>query len=547
MKTGDLVGSKYRLVTRLGQGGMGAVWSAQHTQTGREFAIKFLHSFVAQGNDDARHRFLQEARASARVNHPSIIDIFDVGETEDGTLYLVMELLDGLSLGDALRVEPAFSVRELLVLMIGSTLALGAAHTAGIVHRDVKPLNIYLHRDRMSGMVRPKVLDFGVSKVALGEDDGVATQVGSLLGSPRYMAPEQAVSAAQADGRSDIWSLGVILYEALTGRFPHEGDSSNAIVIAIATRPPLPILEVAPHLPKALAAIVDDCLKPAETRIAKAEILAERMQELLATHDLSDLKVVRSGKDRKAIKRPDNFVIHTSSGIGGLTPAPGQLSVSLNQRRTSLASEPAVTTPSSGAPAAAEEEPGTLVYDSDSRPGSLRGPTGTLAISTPGLNALSPAAGLAAVGTQSENSSRTSGTSTESVSSMTMGGPAAVPVVPAAAIQAREVAPPKTKRTVLLVGGAVAAGSLFGIVLLNSGSKPEADASSAPIVASGQPAKATATAVASPASTVNAKESATASASTAPKAAPTVVSGRPRNTAKPVVTDPLKNSGIPRK
>ena len=522
---------------------MGAVWSAQHTQTGREFAIKFLHSFVAQGNDDARHRFLQEARASARVNHPSIIDIFDVGETEDGTLYLVMELLDGLSLGDALRVEPAFSVRELLVLMIGSTLALGAAHTAGIVHRDVKPLNIYLHRDRVSGMVRPKVLDFGVSKVALGEDDGVATQVGSLLGSPRYMAPEQAVSAAQADGRSDIWSLGVILFEALTGRFPHEGDSSNAIVIAIATRPPLPILEVAPHLPKALAAIVDDCLKPAETRIAKAEILAERLQELLATHDLSDLKVVRSGNNRKAIKRPDNFVIHTSSGIGGLTPAPGQLSVSLNQRRTSLASEPGEP-PATSTAAPAEEEAGTLVYDSDSRPGSLRGLTGTLAISTPGLNALSPAAGLA-TGTQSENSRRANGTSTESVSSMTMGGPAVAPIVPSAVVPAPEVGLPKSKRTVLLIGGAVAAGLLFGIVLLNSGSKAETEASSSPVVASSLPA--TATVVSSSTSTASASSSATAVASASAKAAPLVLSGRPRNTAKPLNTDPLRNSGIPRK
>jgi len=267
------------------------------------------------------------------------------------------------------------------------------------------------------------------------------------------------------------------------------------------------------------------------------------LQELLATHDLSDLKVVRSGNNRKAIKRPDNFIIHTSSGIGGLTPAPGQLSVSLNQRRTSLASEPAAL-PAMPTATPAEEEAGTLVYDSDSRPGSLRGPTGTVAISTPGLNALSPAAGLAN-GTQSENSRRANGTSTESVSSMTMGGPAMAPVVPSAVVPVPEVGLPKSKRTMLLIGGAVAAGLLFGIVLLNSGSKSETAASSSSVVASSLPA--TATAVPSSTSSVNATSSATASASASAKTAPLVLSGRPRPTAKPLSTDPLRNSGIPRK
>ncbi len=216
MKAGDLVSSKYRIVSRLGIGGMGTVWSASHVHTEREFAIKLLHPAVAAGNEEARQRFLQEARASARVNHPNIIDIFDVGENDDGTLYLVMELLEGISLADALRADPPFSVRELLVLLVGAGTALAAAHNAGIIHRDIKPPNIYLHRDRSSGLVRPKVLDFGVSKVALG-DDGVSTQLGSLLGSPRYMAPEQAISATQADARADLWSFGVILFESLTG------------------------------------------------------------------------------------------------------------------------------------------------------------------------------------------------------------------------------------------------------------------------------------------------------------------------------------------
>ncbi|MBL8743261.1 MAG: serine/threonine protein kinase, partial [Myxococcales bacterium] len=317
MKAGALVASKYRLIARLGQGGMGAVWSAANVQTGKEFAIKFLHPLVASSSEDARQRFLQEARASARMNHPNIIDIFDVGETEDGSLFLVMELLDGLSLQDAMRADPPFSARELIAIAKGCATALGVAHAAGIVHRDVKPPNIFLCRERGGALVRPKLLDFGVSKVSVG-DDGIATHTGSLLGSPRYMAPEQAVSASQADGRADLWSLGVILYEGLTGVFPHDGDSSNAIVIAIAMRPPKPITEVAPFLPQAVRELVDDCLKPVASRVQSATILADRLQLILDSHDLSDVPLARPAHAKKVVARPDNFVIQTADSSSGL-------------------------------------------------------------------------------------------------------------------------------------------------------------------------------------------------------------------------------------
>lgn len=318
--------SKYRLDARIGLGGMGAVWSASHTQTGREFAIKFLHPMVAQGSDDARHRFVQEAKASARINHPNIIDIFDVGETEDGSLYLVMELLDGLPLGEALCVDPPFNAREFLSAMTGAVTALGAAHAAGVVHRDIKPPNIFLHRDRSSGHVRTKVLDFGVSKILLG-DEAFATHTGSLLGSPRYMAPEQAISAASADGRSDIWSLGVVMFEALTGTFPHEGDSSHSLVIAIAMKPAKTLEELAPHLPEGLRRLVDDCLRPAGHRIATAEILHQRMLEVLSKHDLTDVPLVfPTSAKAKARTRPANFLIDTLSASN-----PGQLSRSLDR------------------------------------------------------------------------------------------------------------------------------------------------------------------------------------------------------------------------
>jgi eukaryotic-like serine/threonine-protein kinase len=493
---------------------MGEVWSAQHAQTGREFAIKFLHSFVAHGSDDARHRFLQEARASARVNHPNIIDIFDVGETEDETLYLVMELLDGISLGDAFRAEPPLTARELLVLVSGAALALGAAHAAGIVHRDVKPLNIYLHRDRASGIVRPKVLDFGVSKVALGTDDGVATQVGSLLGSPRYMAPEQAVSAASAEGRSDIWSLGVILYEALTGRFPHEADSSNAIVIAIATRPPVPVLEVAPHLPPALAATIDACLRPIESRTQRAEDLVEQLKQILETHDLTDLTVVRPSGTKRLIKRPDNFVIHTQSSIGSVSAS--QLSASLSQRRASLVEQ-----------AISELTPAPLP---DAQVGPVI-PTGT-----PHAVGPSPAAALGA--------GPTGGESTENVSSMTMAGMMAAPP-PSFPVP---VPPPRSRQPFLIAGAAGVALGLLGVVVFSSRAPQESNAPNAPLASAVPPAtQAPSSLAVEPTVSQSAKPSASASASSTPSAKPgsSTKSTGAQVTARPF--DPLRGkSGIGR-
>ncbi len=554
MKSGDLVGSKYRLVTRLGQGGMGAVWSAQHVQTGREFAIKFLHAFVAQGSDDARHRFMQEARASARVNHPNIIDIFDVGETEDGTLYLVMELLDGMSLADAFRAEPAFTLREILVLMVGASHALGAAHAAGIVHRDVKPLNIYLHRDRNSNSVRPKVLDFGVSKVALGDDDGHTTQIGSLLGSPRYMAPEQAVSAAAADGRSDIWSLGVILYEALTGRFPHEGDSSNAIVIAIATRPPTPILEVIPTLPRALAQLVDACLKPVEQRIQRAETLAERLEEIVSTHELSELKVARPPGGRKSVKRPDNFIINTNMSLDA-----GQMSMSMSQRRASIVRQDLLAAlPPPAAAEGEETEAATLMFDSSSgRPvdaDQARGGS-TIVLGTPSGLLRSPVAPQSiAPSSVAPPAPRASGDSTENVSSMTMGRLLSQPITPIGTPVLELPPAPRSKRVPIAIGGASLLLGALGIYWLSAGSSEDSAGPPSAVVTATTPAPSataapTATAVtatSAAAASASASASATATATTTVKTFPTFVqpSSKPKPTATVKPFDPLADPGF---
>jgi len=286
-------------------GGMGTVWSAEHTQTGRSFALKIMHPTVAT-SDDSRERFLKEAKASARINHPNVIDVLDVGELPDGGLFMAMELLEGLALSDALRLDPPLSMRELLVVIRAACAALAAAHGVGIIHRDVKPANIFLHRDRQTGQVRPKLLDFGVSKFAFLDESN--THTGSLLGSPRYMSPEQSRSATQADQRSDVWSIGVILFEGLIGSYPHDGDSFSNLVVAIATTPPRSAQSAVPSADRALTTLIDDCLRTRDQRITSCEVLGARIDDILATRDLDNVPCAR-GKSKKSVSRPSDFVI----------------------------------------------------------------------------------------------------------------------------------------------------------------------------------------------------------------------------------------------
>lgn len=289
MKPGDIVADKYRLKERLGIGGMGQVWSVTHTQTDREFAIKVMHPHIAE-SQEARSRFTREAKASARINHPNVIDIFDVGEMPSGSLYLVMELLDGLPLADAFFAHPPLSVRDFLSIMLDSAHALEAAHQVGVVHRDVKPANIYLHRERVSGLACAKIVDFGISKFSAA-NDSVATNTGSVLGSPRYMSPEQTRSAASTDARSDIWALGVVLFEGLCGFWPHDGDSYSSLVLAIVTNPPKSIDEHAPHLPEELRDLIRSCLQPLETRLQSASEVAKRLTSIIEDGNLATLSL----------------------------------------------------------------------------------------------------------------------------------------------------------------------------------------------------------------------------------------------------------------
>jgi serine/threonine-protein kinase len=281
MESGQTIAGKYRLNRLLGTGGMASVWSATNVFTEREFAIKFMLPQVARTPEAAR-RFLLEAKVSARINHPNIIEVIDVGQAEDSSLFLVMELLTGVSLDVAVRQhKPAMTVHEFMLLMRQVAEALNAAHRSGVIHRDLKPTNIFMHTDR-DGRVVPKILDFGVSKILEEENNTSLTVVGTVLGSPLYMSPEQAMGAEGIDGRTDVFAFGSILFESLTAQRAYDGPNFNALIVTIATTEPKRIDDVAPSLPDPLRALVRDCLITNKTRrLDSFERVVERLDAMM--------------------------------------------------------------------------------------------------------------------------------------------------------------------------------------------------------------------------------------------------------------------------
>jgi serine/threonine protein kinase len=291
METGQTIAGKYRLNRLLGTGGMASVWSATNVFTERDFAIKFMLPHVAR-TPEAAHRLLLEAKVSARINHPNIIEVIDVGQAEDGSLFLVMELLTGASLDVAIRRQRhPMAVYEFIGFMRDVAVALAAAHRSGVIHRDLKPTNVFLHNDR-DGRLAPKVLDFGVSKILEEEQNTALTIAGTVLGSPHYMSPEQAMGAAGIDGRTDVFAFGGILFEALTGRRAYDAPNFNALIVTIATKDPQRIDDLAPELPEALRSLVRDCLvTDKQQRLASFDLIVERLTAMLPELERSGLRL----------------------------------------------------------------------------------------------------------------------------------------------------------------------------------------------------------------------------------------------------------------
>ncbi|AKT36582.1 uncharacterized protein CMC5_007000 [Chondromyces crocatus] len=291
---------------------MGTVWAARNELTHRDFAIKVLLPELAQ-NREALQRFFQEARVCGQIRHPAVVDVFDVGQAEDGAPYIVMELLEGEGLDTRLKSAGALPPHEAAAWIAFVARGLEEAHVRGVVHRDLKPANVFL-AEQPTGEIVPKILDFGVSKAnGVRGVDHIRTLTGAVLGSPAYMSPEQASGEEEIDGRSDLWSLGVMLYEALTARHPFEAPNYNALMVAILSKPHEPVRSLAPAVSPELAAVVDRALiKDRDQRIGQARELAERLEAALAAMP-SSLRQGPGGSGRGA------------SGAPVSTPASGRL------------------------------------------------------------------------------------------------------------------------------------------------------------------------------------------------------------------------------
>ncbi|MFT5353171.1 MAG: serine/threonine protein kinase [Polyangiales bacterium] len=243
---GRVLSGLYRVTGRIGEGGMGTVYNALHVHLNKPFAVKVLAERIAK-NQDAVERLRQEAQAASSIDHDNIVDVVSFDATPDGRVYLVMELLEGTSLGDLVDRGPMDLVRA-LPIHYQLCDAIGAAHDNGIVHRDLKPDNVFIVRKANADFV--KVLDFGISKVKSNEAEQVRmTKTGQLMGTPLYMSPEQAKGEMSVDHRADIYSMGVMLYEMLAGRPPFEGGNYFQLLWKHGNELPIPLAEVCPSVP----------------------------------------------------------------------------------------------------------------------------------------------------------------------------------------------------------------------------------------------------------------------------------------------------------
>jgi serine/threonine-protein kinase len=317
MRRGDVLDGKYRVDRVLGSGGMGVVIAAHHLGLDQQVAIKLLLPDVLE-DPEAGARFEREARAAAKIKNEHIARVMDVGTLESGSPYMVMEYLEGEDLAERLRREGRLAIDHAVELVLQTCEVLAEAHGLGIVHRDLKPANLFCLLGPEGG-VSIKVLDFGISKVTgPNTSHTTITKTSTLMGSPTYMSPEQIHSARRVDARTDIWSIGVILYELLAGRLPFGGESVPEICLRVTKRSPPPLRRYRPDTPSALEAVILKCLEKdrnkrfsnvAELSVALAPFGADRVQ--LSVERIAQL--ARSGRAGPRSTFPSSFPEQSSS------------------------------------------------------------------------------------------------------------------------------------------------------------------------------------------------------------------------------------------
>jgi serine/threonine-protein kinase len=308
-RPGARIADKYVIEKVLGEGGLGVVVAAKHEHLDQIVAIKYLRP-KALTTKGVAERFLREARLAARIRSEHVVHVYDVGTLPDGSPYMVMEYLVGSDLGKHLSEQGPLTVERAVDCILQSCEALAEAHRAGIVHRDIKPDNLFVATSA-GGRPTLKILDFGISKMSAKRADGdrELTEAGDKFGTPVYMSPEQLLASATVDSRADIWATGVVFYELLTGKLPFDGDSIPELCTAILTKDPVPLVEARPLLPAGLQLVIDRCIQKDPAK--RFQNVGELAQELApfagaAGHERIDhtLKIVRGGGENVRASTP---------------------------------------------------------------------------------------------------------------------------------------------------------------------------------------------------------------------------------------------------
>jgi serine/threonine protein kinase len=347
---GRTLGGKYTLDRLLGQGGMGAVYEGRHAATGRRVAVKVVTGDIAR-NPKLAQRFELEARAAGTIDSEHVVQVLDVGHDEHGAPFMVMERLAGEDVESLLARTGALAPEAAVTIAVQGLLGLSRAHARGIVHRDVKPGNLFLHAGD-GGRITVKLLDFGIAKVTGEVSAGVKlTRTGAILGSPLYMSPEQARTVHRLDQRTDLWSMGVVLYEMLAGRAPHHDiEALGELILAVCSRPVPPLRSVAPWVDPWLAAAVERALviDPAG-RYQSADEMAETLRAFLPGRSNAISAELLVSADRRGMPEA---AVHAAMAFGATTPGE-LLPPSAPVRMQITSAEAAVITPPPPPPRAA--------------------------------------------------------------------------------------------------------------------------------------------------------------------------------------------------
>jgi serine/threonine-protein kinase len=356
---GRMVAGKYLVERTIGEGGLGAVVKARHVQLDQDVAIKHIRPSELS-RPDVVERFLREARLAAKIKNEHAVKVQDVDMLESGVPYMVMEFLEGRDLGQLLMPSP-LPIDQAIDCLLQACEALAEAHAIGIVHRDLKPANMFL-TPRPGGASLLKVLDFGISRLA--SDRGArVTRIDERIGTPEYMSPEQLEAVTDVDARADIWSLGVTLYELVTGKMPFPEEGLPQLCVAILTKAPVPMSAVNPDATPALEAVVARCLE--KDRDRRYQNVAELAQDLAA---------IWEGESPSRVQQIARVTRESGARVAPPTPFPGSIDVAqvtgaLAIARATTSPAPAVAIPARPAapapPAAPASPPETRTIDAD--------------------------------------------------------------------------------------------------------------------------------------------------------------------------------------